>query len=65
MRWNWRAIDYDGKILRKGSAINEDSVYRQSQDFFPGVTVHQIQREVDDSRNIRPYMPPGRMWDRG
>ncbi len=65
MRWNWRAIDYDGRILRKGSAVNEQSVFAQAQDKYPEVSVHLIQREVDDSRNLRPYMPPGRMWDRG
>ena len=63
-RWWWRAIDEYGHILRKDSGINEQGVIGSAHLFHPGAPVHQVQREVDDSRNLRQYGVPGRMWDR-
>ena len=62
--WWWRAIGHDGTILRKDSGINEMTVIGAAHLFYPGVGVHQVQREVDDSRNLRQYNVPGRMFDR-
>jgi hypothetical protein len=64
-RWWWRAIDEHGHILKKDSGINEAGVIGAAHFFYPGAPVHQVQREVDDSRNLRQYGVPGRMWDRG
>lgn len=63
--WWWRAIGHDGNILRKDSGINEQTVIGAAHLFYPNVMVHQIQREVDDSRNLRQYGVPGRIWNRG
>jgi hypothetical protein len=63
--WWWRAIDDNGAVLRKDSGINEMTVIGAAHLFYPGVSVHQIQREVDDSRNLKQYGVPGRMWNRG
>jgi hypothetical protein len=62
--WWWRAIGHDGTILRKDSGINEPTVIGAAHLFYPGVEVFQVQREVDDSRNLRQYGVPGRMFDR-
>lgn len=64
-RWWWRAIDVDGHILRKDSGVNEQTVIGSAHLFYPGAPVHQVGREVEDSRNLRQYGVPGRMWDRG
>ena len=63
-RWWWRAISHDGDVLKKDSAINEAGVIGAAHLFYPGAPVHQVQREVDDSRNLRQYGVPGRMWTR-
>lgn len=63
-RWHWRSINDVGKIIAKGSAVNEESVLAAAEASHPGATVYLIAREVDDSRNIRPYRVPDRMWDR-
>ena len=65
MIWWWRAIGHDGRVLRRDSAVNEQTVIGAAHLFYPGVGVHQVQREVDDSRNLRQYGVPGRMWNRG
>jgi len=62
--WWWRAIGHDGTVLRKDSGINEMTVIGAAHLFYPGVGVHQVQREVDDSRNLRQYNVPGRMFNR-
>lgn len=62
--WWWRAIGHDGSILRKDSGINEMTVIGAAHLFYPGVDVYQVQREVDDSRNLRQYGVPGRMLNR-
>ena len=64
-RWWWRALDFDGSILKKDSAITEESVIGQAHFFYPDVMVYLIQREWDDSRNLRQFGPPQRLWDRG
>lgn len=64
LRWWWRGVAPDGRVLRKDSNINEQSAVAGAHLFYPGAPVHLIQREVDDSRNLRPYRVPGRMWDR-
>ena len=61
--WWWRAIGHDGAVLMKGSAVNEPSVLAAAELHYPGVMVYQIAREVEDSRNIRPYRVPGRMFN--
>jgi hypothetical protein len=63
-RWWWRAIGYEGEILKKDSGINEAGVIGQAHFFYPGADVHQVQREADDSRNLRQYGVPGRMFNR-
>jgi len=63
-RWWWRAISHNGQVLKKDSGINEAGVIGQAHFFYPGLDVHQIQREVDDSRNLRQYGVPGRMFNR-
>ena len=63
--WWWRALDHDGSILKKDSAITEEAVIGQAHFWFPGVMVFLIQREWDDSRNLRQFGPPQRLWDRG
>jgi hypothetical protein len=60
--WWWRALDFDGKVLIKDSAVNEASVLAAAEVRYPGVMAYQIAREMEDSRNIRPYRVPGRMW---
>jgi hypothetical protein len=62
--WWWRAISHDGAVLMKDSAINEASVLAAAEMRYPGVMAYQIGREVEDSRNIRQYRVPGRMFDR-
>lgn len=62
--WWWRAIGHDGRILWKDSAINEPTVIAAAESLYPGALVHQIGREEDDSRNLRQYGVPGRMWNR-
>jgi hypothetical protein len=64
LRWNWRAIDFNGNIIRKDSGVSEQTVIGAAHLFFPGVDVHQVQREQDDSRNLRQYGVPGRMFNR-
>lgn len=64
LRWWWRAIDIDGRILRKDSGVNEEGVIGAAHFFYQGAPVYQVQREVDDSRNLRQYGVPGRIWDR-
>ena len=59
-RWWWRAIDHAGVVLVKGSGVSEEVILAAAAADFPGVEVFQIGREQDDSRNIRPYLPPGR-----
>lgn len=61
--WWWRAIDHDGNVLKKDSAVNEQSVLATAELHYPGVMAYQIAREVEDSRNIRPYRVPGRMFN--
>jgi hypothetical protein len=63
--WWWRAIGHDGAVLKKDSGVNEMTVIGTAHLFYPDVMVHQVQREVDDSRNLRPYGVPGRIWNRG
>lgn len=63
-RWWWRAIGHDGHILKKDSGINEMTVIGAAHIFYPGAPVHQVQRESDDSRNLRQYRVGQRMWDR-
>jgi hypothetical protein len=63
-RWWWRAIGHNGQVLKKDSGINEAGVIGQAHFFYPGLDVHQVQREVDDSRNLRQYGVPGRMFNR-
>ena len=62
--WWWRAIGHDGMVLAKGSSVNEQTTIDAALAAFPGVDVHQVQREVDDSRSRRQYASPGRMWNR-
>lgn len=64
-RWWWRALDIHGHILKKDSGVSELSVIGGAHLFFPDAPVHLVPREVEDSRNLRPYGVPGRMWDRG
>jgi hypothetical protein len=64
LRWWWRAIGHNGQVLKKDSGINEAGVIGQAHFFYPGIDVHQVQREVDDSRNLRQYGVPGRMFNR-
>lgn len=64
LRWWWRAISHNGQVLKKDSGINEAGVIGQAHFFYPGLDVHQVQREVDDSRNLRQYGAPGRMFNR-
>ncbi len=61
--WHWRAIGHGGAVLVKDSAINESSVLAAAELRYPGVMAYQIQREVDDSRDIRQYRVPRRMFD--
>lgn len=65
LRWWWRAIDHEGVIIAQDSAVNEPTVIGEALSHFPGVSVHHIQREVDDSRNPQQYGPPTRLWNRG
>lgn len=62
--WWWRAISHDGAILRKDSGVSEQTVIGAAHLFYPDVTVFLIQREEDDSRNLRQYGVPGRMFHR-
>jgi len=66
-RWYGRALAHDGHVL----ALLGQSGYTQEADLlafvaleYPGVDVFQLQSELDDSRNIRPYGPPQRLWSR-
>lgn len=61
--WWWRAIDHQGNVLKKDSAVNEQSVLAAAELHYPGVMAYQIAREVEDSRHIRPYRVPGRMFN--
>jgi hypothetical protein len=61
--WWWRAIGHDGTVLKKDSAVNEQSVLAAAELHYPGAMAYQIAREVEDSRNIRPYRVPGRMFN--
>jgi hypothetical protein len=64
-RWWWRALDYDGVIVGRDSAVNEESVIAAAHRKYPDAPVHQVQREADDSRNLRQYGVPGRQFSRG
>ena len=66
-RWYGRALGHDGHVL----ALLNSSGFTQEADLlasiaweYPGVDVYQLQSELDDSRNIRPYGPPQRLWSR-
>lgn len=63
-RWWWRAISHGGQVLQRDSGVNEATVIGAAHFFFPGLDVHQVQREVDDSRKLRQYAAPGRMFNR-
>lgn len=65
LRWWWRAVDHEGRIVAQDSAITEQNVIAVALSQYPGVSVHQIQREVDDSRSPKQYGPPVRLWNRG
>lgn len=64
LRWWWRAIGYDGRILEKDSGIREMQVIETASTRYPEVGIHLIQRETDDSRSLTRYGPPTRLWDR-
>ena len=61
LRWWWRAIDFDGNILVKDSAVNEASVLTAADVAYPGVMAYMVESERHDSRNIRQYHAPSRM----
>lgn len=64
--WWWRVIPAEGDmILAKGSGVREDQVIADAQAAFPGLEVHIVQRELDDSRHPKQYGPPARLWNRG
>jgi hypothetical protein len=65
LRWWWRVIDQDGRIIQRESGIREDLVIERIQQLYPELDIHQVQREVDDSRDLNQYGPPRRIWDRG
>jgi hypothetical protein len=62
--WWWRAIDSEGAILTKDSGVREEVVIAAANAAYPGVGVHLIQREIDDSRSPKQYGPPTRLWNR-
>ena len=65
MRWWWRALDPEGVIIAKDSAINEQMVIDAAGRAYPDAPVHQIPNELADSRNLIKYGPPVRLWNRG
>jgi hypothetical protein len=64
-RWWWRAVAENGEIVQQDSAFNEKTVTDVALSFYPGVSIHHIQREIDDSRSPIKYGPPVRLWNRG
>lgn len=65
LRWWWRILDDDGFIIQKESGIREELVIERIQQLYPELSIHQIQREIDDSRTTKQYGPPQRIWNRG
>lgn len=65
LRWWWRVLDQEGKIIAKDSAIREQLVIDHAQSRFPGLEIHQIPNELADSRNLVKHGPPVRLWNRG
>jgi hypothetical protein len=65
LRWWWRAITDEGRIIAQDSTINEQQTIDAALVAYPGTSVHQIQRETDDSRSPEKYGPPVRLWNRG
>lgn len=63
-RWYGRALRGDGTIdhERDKDAIQEADLINRMQAEFPGLTVHQIHDQLDDSRRTR-IGPPLRLWD--
>jgi hypothetical protein len=66
MLWWWRAIDDDGRVLARDSAIREPDVIAAATTRFPECveSVFQVAREIDDSRNVQTFGPPRRLWNR-
>lgn len=64
VRWWWRALDWEGKIMAKDSGLREDQVIATAELLFPDTSVHLIAREIDDSRIQQQYGPPTRLWNR-
>jgi hypothetical protein len=66
MIWWWRAIDEEGVVLARNSAIREPDVIAQATAAYPECadSVFQIARELDDSRNVQQFGPPRRLWNR-
>lgn len=64
LRWWWRALDDDGTILARDSGVREQDVIERALSVYPGAMVHQIAREIEDSRKQEQYGPPRRIWNR-
>ena len=65
LRWWWRALNQEGEIIARDSAINEGLVIAAGQRAYPDAPIHQIPNELADSRNLQRYGPPMRLWNRG
>jgi hypothetical protein len=63
--WWWRALNEQGVILARDSGVREQVVIERALSLYPGAPVHQIAREIEDSRKQEQYGPPRRIWNRG
>lgn len=64
LRWWWRALGEDGTILARDSGVREQDVIERALSFYPEAPVHQVAREIEDSRKQEQYGPPRRIWNR-